>query len=525
MSSGKWLEYLKSRRTDIVRAVLFGLFPIVCAGIYCLKEGITFSEVFLPASYWNDELMYFKQVEGMVNYGLPQGWFGFNEAHGNVYPFAAWSPVILLPWVLWGKLFGWNLAAPVCANIFFLSAGMVVFAVTAKPALKQSAALLGLLGLFVPYTRYMLSGMPETLCMSLVLCFAGLVLAQLRRESTGRLVWMYAIVIFLTLSRPYLGMLFLAPVWFTLRKLHKKGILISIAVTAATAVCYGAVMHLCCSPYIEPIVETEWLGIFGTEGFAAGVQYTAGKLADRFYRLFTYYLNWGVRYGLFAGALYAMLGAVAVLLGGRALWAWKTGRDNDKGKELRLVCLFQFLISVGMIFALFLCYRMGEGSKHLLPFIVMGMVWIAMLEEKYYALKLVTAVLCIYFFIVKALAPYDWQVAYDDDVRAEAEDLQIQLQERMSLTEGTNRYDNTVIWLASDIINGEGIPASWGLLYMVPEGFGINFCTQVYVMEHIDELQSRYIALVPGGEVETALAERGAVMLAETENMRLYQLY
>ena len=36
-----------------------------------MKDGHVPGDVFLPSSYWNDELMYFKQVEAVVSHGLP----------------------------------------------------------------------------------------------------------------------------------------------------------------------------------------------------------------------------------------------------------------------------------------------------------------------------------------------------------------------------------------------------------------------------------------------------------------------
>ena len=166
---------------------------------------------------------------------------------------------------------------------------------------------------------------------------------------------------------------------------------------------------------------------------------------------------------------------------------------------------------------------MGEGSKHLMIFIVMGICLIAFAKEKYPVMKLLTFFVCVYFFMIKAIAPYDWQIAYDDGVLGmEAAELESGLDQTMHLEDSSDRFDNTVIWLASDVVDGESIAATWGLLYMVPEGFGINFCTQEYVMEHFDTLSSRYLAVLPGGEVEARLQESGAKRLAGTEHMAVY---
>ena len=68
------MNLIRKHRKLILQTLLFSLFPLICAFAYCLKDGRIPADVFLPASYWNDELMYFKQVEAIVSHGLPQGW-------------------------------------------------------------------------------------------------------------------------------------------------------------------------------------------------------------------------------------------------------------------------------------------------------------------------------------------------------------------------------------------------------------------------------------------------------------------
>lgn len=500
--------------------VLAGLFPLLCALVYCGKDGHLPADVFLPASYWNDELMYFKQVEAIVECGLPQGWFGYNEAHGSVYPFAAWSPVILLPWVVWGELFGWSLTSPIYANIAFQMIAMAAFAALVRPK-GNLFFVLGLLAAFTPYTRYMLSGMPESLCMAAGIWFVALGISYFRNGKRWKLFAIVGIVLFLTLSRPYLGLLFLVPLMFALRRGRVWGGLGMAAVMGAAAVGYVRIMAACGSPYIVSIVETEWLDIFATDGFAAGISYVFSVLLTKFVSLFRDFLKPAVKYGLLSGALYAVTGLLALTLLLRGLWALKAGKDE----ELRMFCLFQFVATAGMILALFLFYLMGDGSKHLMIFIVTGLLLTALLEERSMAPKLLAGVVCLYFFVGKAAAPYDWQVPYDDgNLGAEAASLGQQLREGMPLQDFGERYDNTVVWLASDFVGEESVAAAWGLLYMVPAGYGINFCTWQYAQEHLEALRSGYLAAVPGGGIDWALAAKHTPLVAETEHMRVYRL-
>ena len=75
------------------KAALMALVPLVVCAVTCAVQGYAIWDAYIPASEWNDELFYYKQVEGMVKYGYPYGYFGFNESHARVLSFAAWSPV------------------------------------------------------------------------------------------------------------------------------------------------------------------------------------------------------------------------------------------------------------------------------------------------------------------------------------------------------------------------------------------------------------------------------------------------
>ena len=69
----KWLMKIKQNKERVILTVILGCFPLICALVYGALHGHWIGEVYLPASYWNDELFYYKQVEAVVNCGLPQG--------------------------------------------------------------------------------------------------------------------------------------------------------------------------------------------------------------------------------------------------------------------------------------------------------------------------------------------------------------------------------------------------------------------------------------------------------------------
>ena len=62
------------------------------------------TEIFLPVSSWSDEVIYSKQLAAAVQYGAPQGYFGFNESHAAVGTYSAWGPAVFLVYALPGLL-------------------------------------------------------------------------------------------------------------------------------------------------------------------------------------------------------------------------------------------------------------------------------------------------------------------------------------------------------------------------------------------------------------------------------------
>ena len=85
---------------DFIKILCAFLFPLVVCLLHCWRLGGGLWEVYLPNSQNNDDLFYFKQVQGVIEYGFPQGYFGFNESHASSLSFAAWSPFTLLIWEL-----------------------------------------------------------------------------------------------------------------------------------------------------------------------------------------------------------------------------------------------------------------------------------------------------------------------------------------------------------------------------------------------------------------------------------------
>ncbi len=550
------------------RALLMAFLPLVCCIVRCLLTGHSIADICLAASDWNDELFYYKQVEDILQYGYPYGYFGFNESHAQVLSFAAWSPVLLWPWLLWGLIFGWNLLAPVYCNIFMMMLALFLFVWITKADSVQCVKIAVLFALFPFFTRYMLSVMPEITCFAMLIVFWALAYSYYQQENAGKLAGMFILSAVMTLMRPYLIVFLALPMLILIRKKKWIGLLGSICIGGVTGVLYICINHFLAAEYFTALFDVSWLTNFIHYGFARGFQKLIASLTYSFADFFrSCYL--GLTEGLARGIFFVNFLVIMVLLLIYAIAC--LGR-----KAFRESVLYGhlFLSFLAMWMALLLMYKMQEGSKHLLTFIAVGIFPLSMMKngksrkaeaagspeeagkavvlkkadepgkpevpekEKRRAHFFKTAV-SHWQVIVCGLAflyLYGFLFAGDSDYRLcfetqelveELENAAQQMEENMTLqTEDVPSYDNDVIWVVSDASadGGETLVTAYQILYSLPAGFGISCCYADYVTENFDTLQSRYLCTAAGGTIDEICRERGLTVVAEGLNAVIYQL-
>lgn len=520
-----WKE--EERALSLLKALLMACLPILCCLVYCAMQGRSIGEVYLPDSQWNDELFYYKQVEGIVNYGYPLGYFGFNESHALKLSFAAWSPVLVFPWIVWGLLFGWNLLSPIICNIVLLTVAVFLFVWLVKPTWKQMGICGLLFCLYTPFVRYMLSGMPEVICFSMLIVFYGVAYNYLQREKGWKLAVLFAMASVMTLMRPYLLLFLLLPAFLWIRKNKVWGLIGSGIVVGITLAVYAMIKHYLGAEYFAPLFFTDWITTFFREGIGAGIHNFFGTL----YRMGREFLNHtlqGFQNGLASGAFFGgYLVMMAVLLGQSVV----DFRKRRKSKLLILEAHLAFCF-VGMLFALLLMYKLTEGSKHLLTFMAVGIFIVSLMETQFYKKAVLIGAVFAYLYSVKATEPYDYQVPFvEEETKEQMAYWEDVYEEHLVLrTESVPNYDNVVIWTFSDALEGDGeervyVNTRWQFLYGLPEGFGISCCMPDYVKEHLTELESRYLAVTAGGEIDDMCAKAGYRELGRDADMVLYARY
>ncbi len=503
----------------IVRAGILGILPLVLCVIYCAAYGGTIGDVYVPNSYWNDELLYYKQVEGILKSGVPGGYFGYNESRAPVLSFAVWSPVLMAPWVIWGKVFGWNTFAPFLCNLVCLMGGMFTFGYLARPTQKQLATIVVLLSLFTPLTRFIMSCMPEIFCCALLLWYMGCLFAYGSEKKEGYLWQMIVIAGILTLMRPYFLLFLLYPAAAGWK--HGKVKCMAMAGTGGLfLVGYLMISRFLSAAYLIDVVETSVVRAFVDQGLGAGLMELWQKCIQSVLDL-KVFLRVALQYGNFSGSMYAIYGTMGVMLLVIAAAEWK---NRKKGSVFRLA-LSTAIVYAAMMAAICFMYVMNDGGRHLLTFLLVGILvtgmYSARIVDKIVQI-VIGFVLCLFFFVKPGIEYDRLPPLRQEELAEDIESMGEILREKMEYTPGIG-WENTVIWLSYDMVDGEVAAEPWQQLYALPGGFGVNLCSLDYVLEHMDTLQSRYIAAVPGGQVEEELLKRGAGLIAENGQIAVYQ--
>ncbi len=533
------------RYMTMTQAVLLALVPLLCCFVRCALDGETISSVWLPGSAWNDELFYYKQVEGILSHGYPQGYFGFNESHALKFSFAAWSPVLVFPWVLWGLVFGWNLWSPIICNIALTSLVCFLFVWLVKPTWKQIGVLALLFLLYTPFTRYMLSGMAEVICFDMAILFYGVAVNYLNHKTISRLVLLFLLGVLLTLMRPYLLLFLLLPVYLLIRRCGLRGAFGSAAVIGAAAGIYICIRHYLGADYFEPLYFTDWIEAFFEKGLFGGLRFCAGRLYGMGKGVWVYMVE-GFRSGLPAGAYYGgyliMLCVLAgqSILDGRRLRALNRASADSVVKDEeelavrrnlhnRLIIQVHLLLSfLAMYLALFLMYKLEAGSRHLLTLMAAGIFVIALMETKFFKKAVLLGVTFVYLYSFMARDPLYYGLPYWQEARAERlSDWEVTFDQRLRLeTEpGVPNFDNSVIWVLQDEISGGSQKyTDWQFLYALPEGFGISCCTRDYIFENFLELKSKYIATVSGGRIDGMCGDAGYKEIGRDQDLVIYRV-
>lgn len=507
----------KERKKMLYKLLVVFSFPFFLCFVYCVFRGINIFNLYLPNSHNNDSLFYYKLVEGILSEGIPKGYYGYNESRALVGSFAAWSPALLLPWTIWGFIFGWGYSSIFISNIVYFAIALGIFVYLTEMEWENIIMLFLVLSLYPSLPIHLLSALLEVVVASVMIIFFGFAIKAAREEyKMGYIVGMCICGIYLTICRPYMVILLLLPCYYLFKKKIKTAYLYTIMILGISGVLYYACNHFLTSEYFTPLFDLSILERLLQGGISEAFWLTVVYVKEMF-RGVLQFIKGAFDYGLTAGTQYVVSVVTVFLL--------SVSCFMKKKKEKRPASVIFIINFVCLFLAIFLFLRKpNEGGRHVWAFSVIGCVLClsyAWCKRVIISGAILVGLLGI-FLIKGSMIPTDYDVPVMDEglERDVAYWKEIFTDKGISVTNELG-YHNTCVWVLTD----SGKVTNHKELFALPEGMGISCCTEEYVLKNIDSLKCRYIATIVGGKIEFQCEQNNFTEIGRTENVVIYQRY
>lgn len=255
---------MEKMNVDKQKMIFTGLaifLPLITAGLialfYFMQTGTG-----LPMPKWNDEGAYYELVKTWLATGQPLGYWGFDGGHALMGTASAWSSAIVVPYALFGMMFGWNYSSVFFANTCFLILANITFILLVKPEKKNLVRVILLQALSVITILYSTTIMSEPFRYALAIVLAGMFYHLFFHETSKGFRYILLPLLILATVQIYIFMVFSVPLYiFGIMRGKKPAVWVKavIAFTATAIVGGGSyyILHLISSNY--NIYKTERL--------------------------------------------------------------------------------------------------------------------------------------------------------------------------------------------------------------------------------------------------------------------------
>ena len=474
-----------------------------------IAYGVPLSKIYLPASAWSDEVYYAKQLSAVVTHGTPQGYFGFNESHAEIGRFAAWGPAVFYLYAIPGLIFRGQSAFLYC-NLFFTVAGWLCFVWGTRLDWKRQLLFgIGIAAMNAP-VRYVFSAMQEPLHYALVLAVLGMA-AGIRREckhSGAAWAALFALCAAATLVRPYNAVLWLFPL--ALAWPRRKVIGGTVAGAAVSAAGTLVLMKKFYAPYLFTNVDMN-----AAEELLQGHLWAAARSV--YYKLQNAFAQLGqeIANGTRVGNCYLLFFLLLAVVLGCILW-------NATHKQPVFYKVCALVVSLVIFLALMLMYRPGEASRHTIVYDLLLLA--ALVAEQPPLTGAIAPVLlaaCSLFGVrMTGGAGESYSVftmpTYSETMAAELADLNAALTESQVELTSADPWDHVCAYAL-------GGGSHFGMLYAVPDGMGLQFDEDAYLMDPANEIHSRYVMANTDSDVGRYLEETGWTLLYKGASAAVYE--
>lgn len=459
--------------------------------------------LWLPASANNDEVIYNRQLAGVLAGGQPQGVYGYNEGRAAVGHFGAWGPVLFFLYAVPGLLTGTGVNAMFWCNALFAVAGWLLFVRGTRLTLR-SQLLMGM-ALFCCWypVQQIFTGTAEPLQFFLILVILGATQA-LQRKFAWRWVWILAIACaFTTITRAYTVLFWLYPI-VLLWKRHRPLAWASAGGALLSAGGYLLVSQKFSAAFFGQSIDFTIFALLGNGHPLQAMAYGVGHLAEQLQYLWQEEIAPTLQ-GNFRELGLAALLVVFLLVVQIVLLVVDIRRKRSVYFE---VCTL--LVVVVSLLGLLEMYAMYAMARH---FIMLEFFLVAALVCSH-PRSLVLCCVCV------LLLPYHWQTAtlptYDATMDAQLQMVAVSLAERDAAQQSDDPWAHTLAYAFRDEV-------SHGYLYAVPNSMGIQFDQNTYLADTNNPIHSQYMMTSHGSKTENRLLADGWQTLVFTEDLIVYE--
>lgn len=498
---------------------LFILLPVLVVLIISFVNG---ASMFDLRPVWNDEFFYHAQVKGVLEYGKPLGYWGYNGTHAKVGTFGPWGAPTIMLMALFARLVPGNLNMLIMSNLLCACLANYAFLKFTKPGEKMLQRLILVYATLYVNHLYSLTAMAEIFRYAMAVLLAGLTYFLLRRKEHPRysvvLLVVAPLMIFVAMSA-YIPFAAVLPIWCyavyrrypALLKYKWVYAAACVVFTAMTAVVLFAVNEATAAPY-----TVNWVGnvlAHLREGIFTGLQFVLESSWDNFRECVLKYAfspsSFAAEFGFISYYILAYLFAIVM-----AAWAVfrscnKQTSSSHEGKEIPLIALY-FLVAFVAAFVV-LYASPGWTFVRGINVAFVYVLYLAAADSDVSSMNMIRRVA---LFSLIGIIPFicalndDFLVDRAKSISEEELILQEKFAEHIQLSEENDPWGNTVSYY------GYG-----GSILYLPDGVGVN-----YMRDSAAEQNARYCVLeknYTSADFVAVLTEYGHCVLYENEDIIL----
>lgn len=504
---------MKQKKKEIRYAAIFILIPLLSCTIYSAIQGLTLWQISPFTSLWNDEIFYYKQIEGIVNSGAPFGYFGYNGSSADVGTLGAWSPFLLYPYALIGKFFGTTPHLLLICNILFITIAFAVFYFLAKPNLAQIILIASLFLAAPIFTRYISSFMAEPLLFAAVIVFAGFTIHFQNSDYTRKSIYIFCILaIYFSLCRPWLLIFLIIPAYYLFKKSRLESVVMFLGSVLVFTFIYIFYVLPRCAAYFSPIINTTMFTVFKNQGFFEFIGYTFFTVFNAIKSIVKAML-FGITNPTDISSSYYLFFILGLILTVYLIYSlMKKPKENHK----HIVTCFGIIsIMAIVLLTVIVFYTYKQGSRHLLSLCIFAGFIICMQYMPKSKLQIALIMLFIGIF-GWSISSYEYIFKLPNNIEQSIIMSEVsKLSTAFTASPNNDNWGNTVAYIYPNV--------NPNYCYFLPNGAGINLHLEDYLYENFCNIKSKYILTSYDENKVNLYKNSGWELLTQGKDFVMYQ--